>query len=390
MAKGIKINLEEITNIANRYEVGNEIFDEINECHNYASAIKNYYEQQGNFKSYEKQLKIIDEIDSSLRGIEVNSQQINQDLSNYVTKMSADDIVKEDADVFVARDRSNFEESINDIISEIDNLKSDCETIRTSHDNMMDDFKLTSGGDLIEDIKDIEDRAAIKSLYAKFNLELVSISCNQSMENKVEKINTNYKKIDNWYDLDYSTTNHVAKFTGVGAKTAVAVGISYVTKRLHFTNIMTGATISAVNEGAKGFSNWKNGATKDEAYQKATHDFEVDLVFVLGGQHAETISKGLLNDPLVKATIDRYKPNMGIITSITNSTEENETISNSIGDTEINTISRNEMRQNIVEVVGGNVTNETIEELNDYAENEWDIHLDEEQLRILEGMVSVL
>lgn len=390
MANGIKINLEEITTVADRYEYGNEIFDIINECHNYASAIKDYY-NTGNFSSYEKQRAIVDEIDSSLRGIETNSQQIHRDLSSYVKKMSADDIVKEDAEVFVARDRSDFEDQIDKILTDIDNLKSSCKTISASHDSMMDDFKLTSGGDLEEDIKDIEDRAAIKALYAKFSLELLSISNNQSMENKVGKVKTNYKKIDGWYDKDYSTSNHIAKATVVSTKIATDVGIAYITKELHFSKIMTNATIAAVNESVKGVENWRNGATKGEAVKKSKHDFGVDLIFVLGGEHVETMTKGLFNDPLVKATIERYKPNMRIITSITNSVDEVEVgnrTKNRKNDSK--SLLSNQEQQMMLEIAGGDITSETIKELNEYAENEWDIHLDEEQLRIVEGMVSVL
>lgn len=211
------------------------------------------------------------------------------------------------------------------------------------------------------------------------------------MENKVEKVKTNYKKIDSWYDKDYSTSNHIAKATVVSTKIATDVGIAYITKRLDFSKIMTNATIAAVNESGKGVENWRNGATKDETIKKSKHDFGVDLIFVLGGEHVETMSKGFFSDPLVKSTIDRYKPNMGIITSITNSAEDDLAgkYSQAKKEKSGHGLSKKDKSQ-IIEIAGGDMTNETIKELNEYVENEWDIHLDEEQLRIVEGMVSVL
>lgn len=114
MAKGLKINLGEIDEIAKRYEPGAEVYSLLDDCNHIFDAVVEYYEEN-EAQVYEKQKAFIGTLKTSLRAINNNIDEISEGLNKYVEKMKEGDIVEFDADVFVAKDLAIIETSFANI-----------------------------------------------------------------------------------------------------------------------------------------------------------------------------------------------------------------------------------------------------------------------------------
>lgn len=102
MSAGIKVNLSEIDEIADKYSSDSDIIDKIKMCEIKLFAVKEYYDQY-NSDSYKKLSDNTNEVLTEVRAIKINFPDISYDLKKYVNKMKEGNIVIFDEDVFVAK-----------------------------------------------------------------------------------------------------------------------------------------------------------------------------------------------------------------------------------------------------------------------------------------------
>lgn len=303
MSAGIKVNLSEIEEIADKYSSNSDLVDKIHECEMKLIAVKEYYDQYES-ESYKILGKKTDQVSAEVRSISNNFPDISDDLYKYVNKMKEDNIVIFDEDVFVAKDLSDLDSSFVKLERKIYDLSEILSRKITEHINYENEFNLMT--QVLDDSDESvhEKKTEIKEmqvLQETFIEKLTTCKNNKNISEFYRVATEANQEIKDWYDRDFNAKDHGVKIAKFGLTIVAEVGIMATVATIGAPELLGVAFVAGLNGVVTGNKAYNNGHTSNEAIGIGTVNFGVNMATgSLGIYGNNQVAKKEFNEMLEK------------------------------------------------------------------------------------------